>query len=61
MAAQQPVGIEEPKRSKASVDYSDGMPRARCGICEYFVPTGKCELVAGLIDPMMWCRLFEKR
>jgi len=47
------------KRSKASVDYSEGMKSAHCGICEHY-SSGSCELVEGDIDPSYWCKLFER-
>jgi len=48
------------KRSKASVNYSKGMPESHCGICRYFQPPNACQLVAGHIVPDYWCRLFKK-
>jgi hypothetical protein len=48
-------------KSKDEVDYSDGMPRAHCGICEYFRRDAQaCTKVAGHILARMWCKLFEK-
>jgi hypothetical protein len=47
------------KRSKASVDYSQGMDSAHCGICKHY-SAGSCELVEGDIDPGYWCKLFER-
>lgn len=49
------------KRAKSSVDYSRGKPGAYCGICKHYLGNGECELVAGTINPAMWCRLFEER
>jgi hypothetical protein len=45
------------KMSKSQADYSPGKPNAHCGICEHY-ENRSCELVAGPIDPAMWCRLF---
>ena len=63
---------ESMKRTKASVDYSEGAPAAHCGICEYY--NGKmgpfivgdlkknfrsCSKVKGTIEPSMWCELWH--
>ncbi len=55
------------KRSKASVDYSQGGDH--CGACTHFIDedeneateTGKCELVEGGIGEDMWCKLFKRK
>ena len=55
------------KRSKASVDYSQGGDH--CGACTHFIEaaeneateTGKCELVEGGIGEDMWCKLFKRK
>ena len=47
-------------RSKASVDYSEGMKSAHCGICKHYRSPGSCELVEGDIDPGYWCELFAR-
>ena len=49
------------KRAKESVDYSAGKPHAHCGLCKHFERPDACELVAGKIDPKMWCKLFAAR
>jgi hypothetical protein len=49
------------KQSKSAVRYSEGMPRAHCGICAHFQRPRGCELVAGRISPEAWCRLFTER
>jgi hypothetical protein len=49
------------KRSKDAVDYSKGMDRAKCGLCQHFEPPHGCELVRGHIAPGMWCRLFKRK
>ena len=52
------------KRSKASVDYSQGGDH--CGACTHFIDedekgeTGRCELVDGSIREDMWCKLFKR-
>lgn len=50
------------KQSKEDVDYSDGMKKSHCGICEYFEMDHKngCHLVRGYIDESKWCTLFTK-
>jgi len=47
-------------RSKESVDYSEGMKSAHCGICKHYRSPGSCELVEGDIDPSYWCELFSR-
>lgn len=47
------------KKPKDKVDYSKGMPKSHCGICKYY-HDHKCDLVAGRIEPHMWCKLFAK-
>lgn len=47
------------KAKKAEVDYSLGMKKSRCGICEFFRKPRTCTKVEGEIDPRMWCKLFE--
>lgn len=47
------------KRSHESVDYSEGMPKSHCGICQHYLSPGACELVESPIDPEYWCELFE--
>ncbi len=52
------------KRSKASVDYSQGGDH--CGACMHFIEAaenevGKCELVEGGIGEDMWCKLFKRK
>jgi dihydroorotase len=46
--------------SKASAQYSKGMPSAHCGICTHY-SNHRCEIVVGEIDPAMWCKFFAKR
>jgi len=48
------------KRPKLAVDYSKGKPNAHCGICEHY-NNHACELVAGTINPDMWCKLFDPK
>ena len=45
-------------KSKDEVDYSDGMPKAHCGICKYFLSGQACTKVAGHILARMWCKLY---
>jgi hypothetical protein len=51
---------EVPKKTKKEVNYSKGYAPAHCGICTHY-SAKTCELVAGKIDPSMWCKLFEKK
>jgi hypothetical protein len=47
------------KKSKDEVDYSDGMPKAHCGICKYFLRDEQgCTKVSGHILARMWCKLY---
>jgi len=48
------------KEAKADVDYSLGKPNAHCGMCRYY-HDHVCSLVAGRIEPQMWCELFTKK
>jgi hypothetical protein len=48
------------KKTKKEVNYSKGYAPAHCGICTHY-SAKTCELVAGKIDPSMWCKLFEKK
>lgn len=49
------------KVSKPSVNYSKStMRRDRCGECAHFQPPKSCELVAGMIRPDYWCKLFKR-
>jgi len=32
----------------------------KCGLCEYWIPSGACKLVAGKIEYEGCCALFEK-
>jgi hypothetical protein len=49
------------KLPKNKVQYSLGMKRAHCGVCDYFHPQAKeCDKVEGKIDPRMWCIKFTK-
>lgn len=48
------------KFSKEKVSYSKGKPHAHCGICRHFdADELACSLVAGRIEPQMWCELFS--
>lgn len=60
--------MNENKKNKHDVDYSEGMGETRCGKCEFFRSEntkafggGSCVKVWGIIDPNMWCKLFKKR
>lgn len=58
--------------SKDEAEYSRGMLHSHCGPtfrddkyhCKHFIHGpgfyGQCEKVRGTIEPIMWCRLFEK-
>lgn len=48
------------KYTKNSVNYSDGMKSAHCGICRYY-HARMCALVSGKIDPAYWCKLFKRK
>ena len=62
------------KLSKHEVSYSLGMIHSHCGktfkddkgYCEHFVEidepgdSGQCRIVSGMINPVYWCRKFEK-
>ncbi len=60
------------KHSKDSVNYSTGMLHSHCGetfrddkyFCKHFIPSsgymGKCEKVAGEIEPIRWCELYSR-
>lgn len=53
------------KRAKSSVSYGPGHPEGdHCAICRFFLAglhEGRCRLVKGVIEPMMWCRLFRNK
>jgi hypothetical protein len=56
---------EQPKASKASVDYSPGHPDSHCAICSNF-QGGACAVTSsdgpptpGRIDPNYWCKQFQ--
>jgi alpha-ribazole phosphatase len=46
------------KLSKEQVHYGRGMQTAYCGKCAHYLGH-RCEIVAGLIEPDMWCAYFE--
>lgn len=48
------------KLSKAEVHYSRGMKQSHCGICEHYDGEHGCEVVAGRIEPAMWCEKFTR-
>ena len=48
------------KISKEAANYSHGLPRAHCGICEHY-RKGACAIVAGKINPQMWCKYFGRK
>ena len=49
------------KVTKASVDYSAGMPNSHCSLCQHFRLPDRCTRVEGDIKPSFWCRLFVKK
>jgi hypothetical protein len=50
------------KASKASVDYGPGHKDGdHCGICKHFEPPHTCEVVAGEVRALGWCKRFVKR
>lgn len=56
------------KYTKEAVDYSRGMQDRHCGsvfkddkgYCKHFEKPSSCKLVEGFINPIYWCRKFEK-
>jgi hypothetical protein len=56
------------KANKTDVDYSVGMEKSHCGkvfkddegYCKHFVKPSACQKVSGYIDPVYWCKLWEK-
>jgi hypothetical protein len=60
------------KEPKDEVEYSTGHLHSHCGptfhddsyYCRHFIPgvgkIGTCEVVAGAIEPHMWCTLYLK-
>jgi hypothetical protein len=48
------------KLAKPAVDYSGDMRYAHCGICAHYEVSRRCEIVAGEIDPAMWCKRFNR-
>jgi hypothetical protein len=63
------------KVSKASVNYSKGMPRSHCGqqrmddtyYCKHFIMKGinferdgECQVVQGSISPRYWCKRYAR-
>ncbi len=67
------MGSHNEKVSKTEAKYSRGMVHSHCGksftddksYCEHYrgpeAPSiGTCEIVAGPINPIMWCEYFKK-
>ncbi len=52
--------VDSDKYDKDEVDYSLGYKPAHCGICEHYLTSGHCRIVAGKIDPKYWCKKFKK-
>ena len=52
--------IDTDKYDKDEVDYSLGYKPAHCGICQHYLTSGHCRIVAGKIDPKYWCKKFQK-
>lgn len=50
---------ESSKKNKKEVDYSLGMKKSHCGICEYFISPNKCQKVKGEISKEYWCELYK--
>jgi hypothetical protein len=50
---------ESQKKPKKEVNYSLGMKKSHCGICEHFISPNKCEKVKGGIKKEYWCELFK--
>jgi hypothetical protein len=60
------------KQLKTDVGYARGHMESHCGptfhddkfFCKHFLPgakyAGKCELVEGDIEPVMWCELYKR-
>lgn len=56
------LGSTKTKRTKASVQYGVAVrPDHRCGICEHWIPGGRCQVVEGPIRSDYWCRLWERK
>ena len=54
--------LTDSKYSKSSVSYVDKSPKPpHCAICKHYQGNGKCELVAGIINPAGWCNKYEKK
>jgi len=49
------------KLTKVEVHYSRGMAKSHCGICKHYDGNYGCEVVAGHIEPDMWCDHFKKK
>lgn len=61
-----------PKDAKTDVEYGRGHMHSHCGptfhddsyYCKHYLPgakyAGRCELVEGEIEPVMWCKLYER-
>lgn len=50
------------KLEKTEVDFEDPARGPHCcGECRYFEDPSSCDLVAGLIKPVDWCKLFEDK
>jgi hypothetical protein len=48
------------KLTKKEADYGIGKPKAHCGICRHFKKPNACEIIEGKIEPLAWCKYFEK-
>ncbi len=56
------MNIAHIRYTKSEVDYTDHakMKSQRCEVCRHFNKPHGCELVAGKISPMGWCREWER-
>jgi len=50
------------KLAKSQVEYeAPAQGKDHCSLCRHFKSPRACELVAGKIEPIDWCKLFERR
>jgi len=61
--------MSDDKKTKAEVNYSEGMPKSHCGPvslwpggdCKHYVRPNACKLVLGTISARYWCELFSRK
>ena len=52
---------ESKKETKEEVNFREGTPNKRCGLCTMFRPPASCTAVQGVIDAHDLCDLFERK